>query len=197
MLFAPHAQIAAHKFHKQTTLEKMSMNRRITVAGYGIIFVCTLFGASVQSAQPIQVLTLDQLDQPDKAASSSVAPRAIRHHRHVRRDVLVDASKPAARPVDARKGESGDVIAAFAGDASAIGRSAPSRRGKSEASSSGVGAGFYRVNSGDTLTRIATAFGQQPKDLRDWNSLTANSLIQPGQVLRVGPPAAWRAERGR
>ncbi|NTX29793.1 LysM peptidoglycan-binding domain-containing protein [Burkholderia pyrrocinia] len=129
----------------------------------------------------------------DKAASSSVARRAIRHHRHVHRDVLADASKSAARPVDSRKGESGDVIAAFAGDASANGRSAPCRRGKADAFSSGVAAGFYRVNSGDTLTRIATAFGQQPKDLRDWNSLTPNSPIQPGQVLRVGPPVEARS----
>jgi lipoprotein NlpD len=57
------------------------------------------------------------------------------------------------------------------------------------ATSSGVPAGYYRVNPGDTLSRVAAAFGQRPQDLASWNQLpSANAQILPGQVLRVAPP---------
>ncbi|HEY4804723.1 MAG TPA: peptidoglycan DD-metalloendopeptidase family protein [Paraburkholderia sp.] len=56
-------------------------------------------------------------------------------------------------------------------------------------STSGVPAGYYRVNPGDTLSRVAGAFGQRPQDLAIWNQLpSANAQILPGQVLRVAPP---------
>jgi len=170
-------------------MNKRAMNRRISVAGFGLTVAGIIFGTSAQSAQPVQVLTLDQLDQMDKAAASSTVPRATKHHRHTRPDAPAGVSKSAAQPVDARKDESGDLIAKLARDTSVEGRREPSRRGKMVALSSGVAAGFYRVNSGDTLARIATAFGQNPMDLMSWNNLTPNSLIQPGKVLRVGPPA--------
>ncbi|CAD6541122.1 hypothetical protein LMG27952_03706 [Paraburkholderia hiiakae] len=61
-------------------------------------------------------------------------------------------------------------------------------------STSGVPAGYYRVNPGDTLSRVAGAFGQRPQDLASWNQLpSANAQILPGQVLRVAPPPNYPA----
>lgn len=54
--------------------------------------------------------------------------------------------------------------------------------------SNGVPAGYYRVNPGDTLSRIAGAYGQRPQDLASWNQLPPNAQVLPGQVLRVAPP---------
>ncbi|CAM2137947.1 MULTISPECIES: peptidoglycan DD-metalloendopeptidase family protein [Paraburkholderia] len=59
------------------------------------------------------------------------------------------------------------------------------------ASTTGVPAGYYRVNPGDTLTRIAAAYGQRPQDLASWNQLPPNAQVLPGQVLRVAPPASY------
>ncbi|MBN3855619.1 MULTISPECIES: peptidoglycan DD-metalloendopeptidase family protein [unclassified Paraburkholderia] len=57
--------------------------------------------------------------------------------------------------------------------------------------SNGVPAGYYRVNPGDTLSRIASAYGQRPQDLASWNQLPPNAQVLPGQVLRVAPPAGY------
>ena len=53
-----------------------------------------------------------------------------------------------------------------------------------------VPAGFYRVNPGDTLAGIASAYGRKPQEIAAWNGLAANSAVNPGQVLRVSPPMA-------
>ncbi|MFL9962906.1 peptidoglycan DD-metalloendopeptidase family protein [Paraburkholderia sediminicola] len=53
-----------------------------------------------------------------------------------------------------------------------------------------VPAGFYRVNPGDTLGGIASAYGRKPQELAAWNGLAVNSPVNPGQVLRVSPPMA-------
>jgi lipoprotein NlpD len=58
-------------------------------------------------------------------------------------------------------------------------------------SNGGVPAGYYRVNPGDTLGRIANAFGQRPQDIANWNQLAPNASVVPGQVLRVAPPSAY------
>ncbi|POR54469.1 lipoprotein NlpD [Paraburkholderia eburnea] len=57
--------------------------------------------------------------------------------------------------------------------------------------SNGVPAGYYRVNPGDTLSRIASAYGQRTQDLASWNQLPPNAQVLPGQVLRVAPPAGY------
>jgi lipoprotein NlpD len=57
--------------------------------------------------------------------------------------------------------------------------------------SGGVPAGYYRVNPGDTLSRIAAAYGQRPQDLASWNQLLPNAQVVPGQVLRVAPPPSY------
>jgi murein DD-endopeptidase MepM/ murein hydrolase activator NlpD len=51
-----------------------------------------------------------------------------------------------------------------------------------------VGPGYYRVKSGDTLTRIARAHNQTVGDLMRWNKLDSANHIDTGQVLRVAPP---------
>lgn len=48
--------------------------------------------------------------------------------------------------------------------------------------------GFYTVQRGDTLTRIALDHGQSWRDLAAWNNLSNAHLIEVGQVLRVAPP---------
>ena len=53
-----------------------------------------------------------------------------------------------------------------------------------------VAAGYYRVNPGDTLPGIATAYGQRPQDLARWNGLLPTASVTVGQVLRVAPPPA-------
>lgn len=50
--------------------------------------------------------------------------------------------------------------------------------------------GFYTVQRGDTLTRIALDHGQSWRDLAAWNNLSNAHLIEVGQVLRVSPPGA-------
>lgn len=51
-----------------------------------------------------------------------------------------------------------------------------------------VPAGFYRVNSGDTLTGIARAFGRDAVAIAQWNHLSADGALDAGQLLRVAPP---------
>jgi lipoprotein NlpD len=50
--------------------------------------------------------------------------------------------------------------------------------------------GFYTVQRGDTLTRIALDHGHSWRDLASWNSLPNAHLIEVGQVLRVASPTA-------
>jgi lipoprotein NlpD len=66
----------------------------------------------------------------------------------------------------------------------------PARTTPSATSTAGVMAGYYRVNPGDTLAGIATAFGQRPQDVASWNHLALTDRVTPGQVLRVAPPPA-------
>jgi lipoprotein NlpD len=49
--------------------------------------------------------------------------------------------------------------------------------------------GYYTVKPGDTLIRIGMDNGQSGRDIARWNKLDNPNLIEPGQVLRVTPPA--------
>ncbi len=53
--------------------------------------------------------------------------------------------------------------------------------------------GYYTVQPGDTLFRIALDSGQTWRDLQTWNNLANANVIEVGQVLRVIPPAAVAA----
>ena len=50
------------------------------------------------------------------------------------------------------------------------------------------GPGYYTVKRGDTLLRIALEFGQNFRDLVNWNQLANANDIRVDQVLRVLPP---------
>ena len=50
--------------------------------------------------------------------------------------------------------------------------------------------GFYRVQPGDTLYRIALNNKQSVGNLTRWNGLKDASSIEAGQLLRIRPPAA-------
>jgi len=48
--------------------------------------------------------------------------------------------------------------------------------------------GYYRVQSGDTLTQIARKQGTSVSNLVRWNRLSNSNAIEVGQMLRVEPP---------
>ncbi len=53
-----------------------------------------------------------------------------------------------------------------------------------------VGPGYYRVERGDTVSKIARAHRQSVPSIVRWNNLTNPDAIEVGQVLRVAPPGA-------
>jgi len=48
------------------------------------------------------------------------------------------------------------------------------------------------VRRGETLFSIAWRYGEDPADVARWNQLGDGSLIHPGDVIRLTPPAAGR-----
>ncbi|MFC5427441.1 peptidoglycan DD-metalloendopeptidase family protein [Paraburkholderia denitrificans] len=53
--------------------------------------------------------------------------------------------------------------------------------------------GYYRVQPGDTLLRIARSNGRSDHDLVAWNNLADANHIEVNQLLRVAPPASANA----
>ena len=53
--------------------------------------------------------------------------------------------------------------------------------------------GYYTVQPGDTLFRIALDSGQPWRDVQAWNNLATPNVIVGGQVLRVAPPVGAAA----
>lgn len=53
--------------------------------------------------------------------------------------------------------------------------------------------GYYTVQPGDTLFRIALDSGQPWRDVQAWNNLANPNVIEVGQVLRVAPPVGAAA----
>jgi lipoprotein YgeR len=51
-----------------------------------------------------------------------------------------------------------------------------------------VGAGFYRVERGDTVSKIARENRTSVGNIKRWNSLSNPDAIEVGQVLRIAPP---------
>lgn len=51
-----------------------------------------------------------------------------------------------------------------------------------------VGPGFYRVERGDTLSKIARSNRQSVQSIVRWNNLTNPDSLEVGQVLRITPP---------
>jgi lipoprotein NlpD len=52
------------------------------------------------------------------------------------------------------------------------------------------------VRKGETLFSIAWRYGEDPADVARWNRLGDGSLIYPGQVLRLSPPAGGSTGSG-
>jgi lipoprotein YgeR len=50
-------------------------------------------------------------------------------------------------------------------------------------------AGYYRVQAGDTLYRIATNNSRSVAELARWNDIKDTSSIEVGQLVRIVPPA--------
>jgi lipoprotein YgeR len=59
-----------------------------------------------------------------------------------------------------------------------------------------VGPGYYRVERGDTLSKIARGNRQSVQNIARWNNLSNPDSIEVGQVLRVVPPAGAAATSG-
>lgn len=53
-----------------------------------------------------------------------------------------------------------------------------------------VAPGYYRVERGDTVTKIARVHRESVQSIIRWNSLANPDAIEVGQVLRVAPPGA-------
>ncbi len=56
--------------------------------------------------------------------------------------------------------------------------------------------GYYQVQPGDTLYRVALKSGQNFRDIATWNNLSNPNQIEVGQVLRVVPPGATPDSNG-
>ncbi|WP_116141434.1 peptidoglycan DD-metalloendopeptidase family protein [Trinickia diaoshuihuensis] len=56
-----------------------------------------------------------------------------------------------------------------------------------------VGPGYYRVERGDTVSKIARANHESVQSIVRWNNLTNPDSIEVGQVLRVAPPGSKAA----
>jgi lipoprotein NlpD len=54
---------------------------------------------------------------------------------------------------------------------------------------------IHVVRSGETLFTIAWRYGRDHRDLARWNRLGDGSLIYPGQVIQLNPPAGTRTAR--
>src|ERR1700754_2226893 len=59
-----------------------------------------------------------------------------------------------------------------------------------------VGPGFYRVERGDTVSKIARSNRQSVQNITRWNNLTNPDSIEVGPVLRVAPPAGAASTSG-
>ncbi|WP_250451907.1 peptidoglycan DD-metalloendopeptidase family protein [Caballeronia sp. ATUFL_M2_KS44] len=59
-----------------------------------------------------------------------------------------------------------------------------------------VAPGFYRVQQGDTLSKIARENRTSVRNITRWNTLTNPDSIEVGQVLRVQPPAGTAMASG-
>ncbi|EJO32889.1 peptidoglycan DD-metalloendopeptidase family protein [Achromobacter marplatensis] len=56
--------------------------------------------------------------------------------------------------------------------------------------------GYYRVQSGDTLTQIARKQGTSVSNLVRWNGLSNSNTIEVGQMLRVQAPGGQTSTSG-
>jgi lipoprotein NlpD len=101
----------------------------------------------------------------------------------------VEVRKTPPKSVVTRPGSSGGS----AGSAKTVDGAKPALPGAENAGKPG----FYTVEPGDSVIKIALAHGQSPKDITRWNALENPNRIEVGQVLRVQPPGAESAAISR
>lgn len=81
-----------------------------------------------------------------------------------------------------------------------VDRTTPAQTPSSPAATAGresprlVDADTYIVKRGDTLIRIALDYGEDWRDIAQWNNLEDPNQIRPGQVLRVTRPGSTAAK---
>jgi lipoprotein NlpD len=95
------------------------------------------------------------------------------------------AAAPA--PAPAASAPVADAAKAAAAEAA---KAAAAAAAASAAAAEAAKAGSYTVKPGDTMIRIGLEAGQPWKDIARWNNLEAPYTLEPGQVLRVAPPAS-------
>jgi lipoprotein YgeR len=59
-----------------------------------------------------------------------------------------------------------------------------------------AGPGYYRVQRGDTVSKIARSNRQSVQNIVRWNNLSNADAIEAGRVLRVAPPANQASASG-
>ena len=65
-------------------------------------------------------------------------------------------------------------------------RGAPAKNGGSRSVASGGSREVsYKVRNGDTLSRIAQVFGVSVSELVNWNGISKQATLRPGQKLTV------------
>ncbi len=98
----------------------------------------------------------------------------------------LDAKRPQLFPGDVLVYTPRPASEAGANRANAGGATAPTSQ--PQASTQGSGAGqvvMYKVKNGDNLWRIALSFGVTVDVIRESNNLTTDSVIMPGDVLKI------------
>jgi lipoprotein NlpD len=69
-------------------------------------------------------------------------------------------------------------------------------RSTGEGQYQGTPDGHYRVRHGDTLYAIAFRYGLDWRDIAHWNGIGGPYVIQPDQLLRLGPPGSGARAAG-
>ena len=93
-------------------------------------------------------------------------------------------------PVEVRKTPPKPVVTTAAGIGAASSKAPESPKPALPGAENAGKPGYYTVEPGDTVIKIALANGQAPKDIVRWNVLENPNRIEVGQVLRVQPPGA-------
>jgi len=102
--------------------------------------------------------------------------------------VLGACSSVPLAPVPVESKTFQDVGPVYAPPAPATVAAAPAGIATAASSSLAGQPGYYTVQPGDTLRRIALQYGTTWQNLAQWNDLSDPNVIEVGQVLRVVPP---------
>lgn len=94
---------------------------------------------------------------------------------------VADAA-PTAAPTD-------DAPVTTLADASDAIATHPAPQATAESGRAAVAPRTHTVERGDSVWRLARRYGIARKDLLERNDLTASSVLQPGMVLKLDPPA--------